>query len=130
MIYLIRLKFSLRMKTPDYSLLVQLDYMTTNYSEVIPLWAWQDESVCKSITMLLIIELNVFDVLNWICITLDLIQINKLSEFYFVKILIWFISKELKTNYKKWYHYDLDNINLSKKAIQSLWLLTLMCWLT
>ena len=46
--------------------------------------------------MLLFIDLNVFDVFNEFCTTLDIIQISKSLELYFVTLLIGFISKHLK----------------------------------
>ena len=46
--------------------------------------------------MLLIILLNVFDVPKEFCTSLNLIQISKSLELYFVTLLIGFISKHLK----------------------------------
>ena len=48
--------------------------------------------------MLLIICLNVFDVPNELCTTLNLIQISFSLELYFVKLLIGFISKYSDSN--------------------------------
>ena len=82
-----------------------------------PLWAWQDESVYKNITTLLFSDLIVVDVRNEFCTSLDITQIIKSLELYFVKPLIWFKSKYRGSSFEFSYYCIFTNLSKISKSL-------------